>query len=439
MMANQTINGMNGVTAGNGHRDRALAGAVGPKRWDVQASEMAKRTFNPIRAIVDSMHIEPNPHKAMISLSIGDPTVFRNLPTDNVVRTAVKEAIDSGNYDGYAPSIGYQQAREAIADYYTCAEAPLEARDVILGSGCSQAIEMAITVLANPGDNILVPRPGFSLYKTLATSHGIHVKHYELLPDQCWEIDLEHMESLVDARTACVVVNNPSNPCGSVFNREHILDILAVAEKNRVPILADEIYGDMVFPGHQYHAMAPLTSEVPILACGGLAKRWLVPGWRMGWVFIHDRHQIFGPNIRDGLLRLSQKILGPSTVIQGAMKRILNHTPSDFYQRTVEFIRDNAEYCYNTLTAVPGLKPVMPCGAMYMMVGIQMDKFPECKDDVQFTQRLVTDQSVFCLPAKCFEYPNYFRVVLTVPREMLEEACMRIQDFCAKNYIGTQP
>ncbi|XP_075925718.1 tyrosine aminotransferase isoform X2 [Petromyzon marinus] len=388
MMANQTINGMNGVTAGNGHRERALAGAVGPKRWNVQASEMAKRTFNPIRAIVDSMHIEPNPHKAMISLSIGDPTVFRNLPTDNEVRTAVKEAIDSGNYDGYAPSIGYQQAREAIADYYTCAEAPLEARDIVLSSGCSQAIEMAITVLANPGDNILVPRPGFSLYQTLATSHGVHVKHYDLLPDQCWEIDLEHMESLVDARTACVVVNNPSNPCGSVFNREHILDILAVAEKNRVPILADEIYGDM---------------------------------------------------IRDGLLRLSQKILGPSTVIQGALKRILNHTPSDFYQRTVEFIKDNAEYCYNTLTTVPGLKPFMPCGAMYMMVGIQMDKFPEYKDDVQFTQRLISDQSVFCLPAKCFEYPNYFRVVLTVPREMLEEACMRIQDFCAQNYIGTQP
>uniref|UniRef100_S4RJM6 Tyrosine aminotransferase n=1 Tax=Petromyzon marinus TaxID=7757 RepID=S4RJM6_PETMA len=188
--------------------------------------------------------------------------------------------------------------------------------------------------------------------------------------------------------------------------------------------------------------MAPLTSEVPILACGGLAKRWLVPGWRMGWVFIHDRHQIFGQNtfrIRDGLLRLSQKILGPSTVIQGALKRILNHTPSDFYQRTVEFIKDNAEYCYNTLTTVPGLKPFMPCGAMYMMVGIQMDKFPEYKDDVQFTQRLISDQSVFCLPAKCFEYPNYFRVVLTVPREMLEEACMRIQDFCAQNYIGTQP
>ncbi|XP_072350698.1 tyrosine aminotransferase-like, partial [Scyliorhinus torazame] len=74
-------------------------------KWNVRSSEMSKRTFNPIRAIVDNMRIEPNPDKAMISLSIGDPTVFGNLPTDNKVLQAMKNAVDSGKFNGYASSI----------------------------------------------------------------------------------------------------------------------------------------------------------------------------------------------------------------------------------------------------------------------------------------------------------------------------------------------
>lgn len=268
--------------------------------WSVKPSDMSNKTFNPIRTIVEGMKVKPNPNKTMISLSIGDPTVFGNLPTDPEVTQAMKEALDSGKYNGYAPSIGYLSSREEVASYYNCPEAPLEAKDVILTSGCSQAIELCIAVLANPGQNILVPRPGFSLYKTLAESMGIEVKLYNLLPEKSWKIDLKQLESLIDEKTACVIVNNPSNPCGSVFSKSHLQKILAVAARQYVPILADEIYGDMVFSDSKFEPLATLSTNVPILSCGGLAKRWLVPGWRLGWILIHDRRDIFGNEIRDG-------------------------------------------------------------------------------------------------------------------------------------------
>ncbi|XP_009685270.1 tyrosine aminotransferase isoform X1 [Struthio camelus] len=429
-------------------------------RWAVRASEMSKKTFNPVRAIVDSMKVEPNPRKAMISLSLGDPTVFGNLPTNDEVTQAVKEILDSGRYNGYAPSVGYQSCREAVAAYYNCPEAPLEAQDVILTSGCSQAIELALAVLANPGQNILVPRPGFSLYKTLALSMGIEVKFYNLLPEKSWEIDLKHLESLVDEKTACLVINNPSNPCGSVFSKSHLQKILAVASRHCVPILADEIYGDMVFADCKYEPIATLSTNVPILSCGGLAKRWLVPGWRMGWILIHDRRDIFGNEIRDGLLRLSQRILGPCTIIQGALEHILHRTPPEFYHNTLSILKvqgrspirhqksptnpilagdmSNADLCYAALSAIPGLQPVRPAGAMYLMVEIEMEHFPEFENDVEFTERLISEQSVFCLPATCFEYPNFFRVVITVPEEMILEACSRIQEFCEMHYQGAE-
>ncbi|KAM6937357.1 tyrosine aminotransferase [Xenentodon cancila] len=404
------------------------------QRWEVNPSEMANKTLNPIRLIVDGMKLTPNPDKPMIALSIGDPTVFGNMPTDAAVLQALKDAIDSQKYNGYAPSVGYLKSRQAVANFYSCPEAPLEAEDVILTSGCSQAIDLAISVLCNPGDNILVPCPGFSLYKTLAVSMGIDVKLYNLLPEKAWETDLQHMESLIDERTSCLIVTNPSNPCGSVFSKEHMEKILKVASKHCVPILADEIYSDMIFPGCSCPSMASLSSDVPILSCGGLAKRWLVPGWRMGWIFIHDRNDIFGSKIRQGLVKLSQRILGPCTIIQGALESILNNTPQSFFSNTISFLKSNSEICFNELSTISGLNPVMPSGAMYLMVGIEMDHFPDFKDDVDFTQRLVTDQSVFCLPASAFEYPNFFRIVVTVPEELMVEACARIREFCQCYY-----
>ena len=138
---------------------------------------------------------------------------------------------------------------------------------MIFASGCSGALDLCISVLANPGQNILIPRPGFSLYKTLAESMSIHVKHYNLLviilthslrlpgkysfchgfqPEKNWEVDTEHLQSLIDEDTAAIVVNNPSNPCGSVYTAQHIRDVLEVAENYKIPIIADEIYADFV-------------------------------------------------------------------------------------------------------------------------------------------------------------------------------------------------
>ena len=143
----------------------------------------------------------------------------------------------------------------------------------MLTNGCSQALDLCITVLANPGQNILIPRPGFSIYKTLSGTLGINVKYYDLIvnllfiylfiliflnifylkfyfhlkkEDENWQIDLNKMESLIDSQTVGIIVNNPSNPCGSNYSRQHLCDIIRLAEKYKLTIIADEVYGDMV-------------------------------------------------------------------------------------------------------------------------------------------------------------------------------------------------
>ena len=140
----------------------------------------------------------------------------------------------------------------------------------------------------------LVPRPGFPLYQVIAESHGASVVHYDLLPEKSWECDLDHMESILSSHSKehtddnnnnskvvrGILVNNPSNPTGAVYSEKYLLQIINLAEKYRVPIIADEIYGDMTFgcsTKKSFHPMAHTAAmagySVPIITASGLGKQ----------------------------------------------------------------------------------------------------------------------------------------------------------------------
>ncbi|KAI9277073.1 tyrosine aminotransferase [Phascolomyces articulosus] len=401
--------------------------------WNVRSSDVAKRAHNPIRQIVDKLKVDPQAQKSFISLSVGDPTVFGNFNVDQTANDAIYKQLNTFKHNGYGPAHGTVQARDAIARKFTTPEASLTADDVILTNGCSGALEICINVLCNPGQNILLPRPGFSLYRSLADVKQVEGRYYNLLPEKNWQADLEQMESLIDDNTAAILVNNPSNPCGSVYPKEHLEAILAVAAKHHVPVIADEIYCDLVFEGNTFYPMASLTQDVPILSVGGLAKKWLVPGWRIGWILVQDRHDVFNKEVREGLLNLSQVILGPNSVVQGALDDILHNTPQAFYDETIKQLEHNTKLSLEAVSKIDGLKPVTPQGAMYMMVGIDIEKFKDIESDVDFSSKLVAEENVLCLPGQCFDYPNFIRIVITPPAGSLTEAYERMAQFCARH------
>jgi tyrosine aminotransferase len=185
-------------------------------------------------------------------------------------------------------------------------------------------------------------------------------------PERNWEVDLEHLESLIDEDTSAILVNNPSNPCGSNFTEAHLKDILAIAERNYLPVISDEIYGGMNWTSHPFTPLYSLPSSVPIVTVAGLAKRWLVPGWRVGWVVLHERGGLF-KELRRGISNLSQTQLHPNTVFQQALPEILN-TPKEFFDGVVEVLKTNARLISEKLEKAPGLKVIEPQGAMYTMV-----------------------------------------------------------------------
>ncbi|KAJ8729335.1 hypothetical protein PYW08_000916 [Mythimna loreyi] len=401
----------------------------GRKEWDVRASTLARNTFNPIRDIIETLRIKPNPNKSYIPLSVGDPTAFGNLqPSENVI-DAICDTAKLNESRNYGPTVGHWDARQAVAEY-SAHQGSVTADDVILCSGCSHAIELALSVIAEAGQNVLIPRPGYLIHKTLGEGLGIIIKYYDLLPDMKWQVNLASLESQIDEKTAAIIVNNPSNPCGSVYTKEHLKDIIDVASRYRVPIIADEIYEHFVFSDQEFTALSSLSKDVPVLTCSGVTKRFLVPGWRLGWVIIHDRQNIFSKEVRSGLLSMSTRILGPNTLLQKALPRILKETPQSFFDDTMRFIESQAKIAYTELLKAPGLRPIMPQGSMYMMIEIKTTMFPEFDNELEFISLLCNEQSVLCIPGKCFNYPNFMRIVLTVPEDILREACQRIARFC---------
>jgi tyrosine aminotransferase len=401
--------------------------------WNaVEKSDVAKKTTNPIRNVVDRLKIPPNPEKTVISLGLGDPTAFGNLQVPVQAVKAVQKTLLSHQSNGYPPAVGYEKTRAAIARRYTRPEAPLEANDVVVTSGCSGALEMVFSALAHSGQTILLPQPGFSLYKTLCDNKGIKVKYYRLIPERNWEVDLEHVEGLLDDSVKGWLINNPSNPCGSVYSRQHLIKCKELAAKHRLMIVADEIYEDMVFSPNEFHPMAILEPHIPLLTCGGLAKRFLVPGWRVGWILIHDQIRALN-QIRGALVDLAGIILGANSIMQAAIPDIFDHVPESFHLEVNQYVGRNADIVYECLAGTPGLSLLRPQGALYMMVGWQVDRFG-FDDDIQICERLISEESVLCLPGTIFGMKNYIRIVYCAPPEMIEEATGRIKAFCARHY-----
>lgn len=410
------------------------------RQWNVKASPAAARSNNLIRSVVSGLGgTSTTSSKPLINLGLGDPTAYGlNDPSPEAV-AAVRDCVIGGKANGYLPGQGVKEALDAVAEYHTRWDGvQYEGKDVTLCHGATHALDLAFNVLISPGQNVIFPRPGFPSYQTLLGTLNCEIRYYDCLVERGWECDLEEMERQIDENTAFILVNNPSNPMGINFPASHLRKIISIASNHRVPIIADEIYGHMVWgegERGEFVPMAGLNDGVPIITVGGLSKRFLVPGWRTGWLIMSDP-QNHAQSIREGLHIFANRILGPNTLIQKALPGILKGTDGDWFKGVLKKLEMNANTCYKTLSQVPGLYCTKPNAAMYLLLGIDMDRFPAFKDDVEFAKALVIEQNIFLIPGSAFLAPCHVRLVTASPPDVMRDACERIRDFCGKHHVA---
>ncbi len=137
--------------------------------------------------------------------------------------------------------------------------------------------------------------------------------------------------------------------------------------------------------------------------------------------------------VRIGLTKLSQVILGANSLIQSVLDEALLHTDASYFEKNVSTLQNNASILHDGLSKISALTPIKPSGAMYMMVRIDMSTFQDIEDDVDFAKKLVDEEYVVTLPGKVFRSPNYVRLVICPPADKLQEAVKRIASFCQRH------
>ncbi|GAA5860630.1 hypothetical protein JCM1840_000323 [Sporobolomyces johnsonii] len=426
------------------------------KPWKkVQVSRQVQRISNPIREIISGIDLSAPPEegvdKPLINLGLGDPSVFGNFPPAQQSLDAIDASLRSGRSFGYPASVGYPDAQEAIANYFDEGEGGnwrIKKDDVVLTHGASGALEMAISVLAEQGKNVLFPKPLFTAYETMAATCGVEFRYYNLHPGS-WEVDIPHLESLIDENTAFVMLNNPSNPCGSNWSEAHLRDIAEVMARHQVVVIADEVYAGLAwdvsgptppsasaprvegkFNRGVFTPYASICGSSPCLVVGAISKRWLAPGWRLGWIVVHDPLDVLS-DVRSGLGKWAFRIQGPNSTMQRALPAILANTPESFYVDTMDKLQKVGVELHARLSKIPGLKPLLPQGAMYLMCG-GLENF-EFENDKAFITALHEEERVFILPGACFRLDGYMRFVTTTPLNVLMDACDRIEAFCFRH------
>lgn len=381
-------------------------------------------------------HLDANDPRPVIPLAHGDPSAFPSFRTTTSAEDAICAALRSANFNCYSSTAGIPPARRAVAEYLS-KDLPykLSPDDVFMTAGCTQALEAIVSVLARPNANILLPKPGFPYYEARAAFSHLEFRHFDLIPEKNWEVDLAAVEALSDGNTVAMVIINPGNPCGNVYKYEHLKKVAETARKLGILVIADEVYHHLCFGNNSFVSMGVFGSIVPVVTLGSISKRWIVPGWRLGWLVTNDPNEILK---KQGVVESIEGFLNitadPVTFMQAALPQILENTPNEFFQKIISTLRASAEICYDRCKEIPCITcPTKPEGSMFVMVKVNLSLLEGIEDDLNFCTKLAEEESVIVLPGIAVGSKNWLRITFAIEPSSLDDGFKRIKAFCERH------
>jgi len=349
----------------------------------------------------------------VISLNIGNPGLF-GFRTPETMRLAMIENL--GQAEPYCHQKGIFPAREAIVmQQQDRGIHGVSAEEVFVGNGVSELIDLSLRALLNAGDEVLVPSPDYPLWSAAVSLNGGTPRYYHCDPQRAFQPDVAQIESLIGARTKAIVIINPNNPSGAVYGRETLEQLVALATKHNIVLLADEIYDQMVYDDAQFVPLATLVDDAVCLTFSGLSKVYRACGYRVGWCVFSgdlDRAEQFlhGMELL-AALRLCANVPGQwavQTALGGfqSIRKLVRPGGRLYVQRQAIIDR---------VSDSPFLSMQDPMGAMYAFVKLD-DRFKDQLDDRCFAQELLEDKHVLVAPGSSFNtpYTDHFRIT-TLP------------------------
>lgn len=356
-------------------------------------------------------------------LNIGDPNQFGFLTPPHLIE-AVEKAMRDG-HNGYAPSPGIAAAREAAAADFVSRGVNVSPDRVLITSGTSEGIELALTGIVDEGEEVLVPSPTYPLYTAVLAKIGARPAYYRTDHTREWMPDLDHIRSLINPKTRALVVINPNNPTGAIYPEKMRRDLIALAETHGLVILADEVYGDLAYDG-AVPPMAALDNDAPIISYSSLSKAYLAPGWRAGWMAVGATPRL------DPALAAIKKLADGRLCSPGPMQYAVTAALTGDRSHQVSFrreLRERAELTTARLNAIPGMSCVAPQGAFYAMPKVEL---PNGKTDADYVLGLLRSKGILCVYGSGFgtaPEDGFFRIVFLATPKQLNAIYDDVADF----------
>jgi len=363
-------------------------------------------------------------------LNIGDPIIFGFQTPPHMIE-AVERAMHDGD-NGYAPSVGILKAREAVAAECVQRGMPMHPDRVVVTSGTSEGIELALTALAGPGDEVLIPVPTYPLYTAVLAKIGARAVFYRTDERRGWQPDVDHIRRLISPATRALVVIDPNNPTGATYSAEARRALVDLSYQHNFPLLADEVYADLAFDG-PVPAIAALNPDAPVITFSSLSKAYLAPGWRAGWLAVAQTDRL--DDVLGGIKKLADGRLCSTGPMEHALAAALTGDRSH-QQMFRDALRERARVTFEQMNAIEGVTCVAPTAAFYAMPRVAL---PADKTDEDFVLGLLRATGVLCVYGSGFATApgdGYFRIVFLASPPELREIYQLIAHFTREYLAG---
>ncbi|MCL1984344.1 MAG: aminotransferase class I/II-fold pyridoxal phosphate-dependent enzyme [Methanomassiliicoccaceae archaeon] len=381
-----------------------------------------------IREIVVPANEMEKQGKRMIWLNIGDPNKW-DFETPEYFKAALREAVDKVD-NGYGDSQGSKELRQAIVDReYEKHDARISSDKVFVTSGVSEAANVLMATFIEPGDEVLVPGPGYPSYTQYIKFYGGTPVPYKQIEEENWQPDIDMIRERITERTKGIIVVNPNNPTGAVYPERSIREIGDIAAEYEIPMISDEVYDKITFDG-KYFSASRLPSDVSRIILNGFSKVNLMPGWRVGYGYYMDEKGMLN-DIFEGMMRQLRLRICSNVPCQWAAKASLQG-PQDYITEMNGKLKERATFIHKRFNEIPGISVEKAKGSMFMFPKVELTKW---KNDMEFVVDLLKTEGVVFVNGSgfCTEFgQSHFRTITLPPMPVLEEASDKLERFMRK-------
>ncbi len=381
---------------------------------------------SPIRKLVPFAEEAKKKGKKVIHLNIGQPDIKTPKNAIDAVKNADIEVLS------YARSEGSETYRDKLADYYKKNNIHVNANDIVVTTGGSEALLFTIGSITDAGDEIIIPEPFYANYNGFSKANGVVVKPVESSIENSFALpDIAEFEKLITPKTKAILICNPGNPTGYLYTKQEIEKLKELVLKHDIFLIADEVYREFVYDGLDHHSVMDLDGlEQHAILIDSVSKRYSMCGARIGCVVSKNKSFI------QTVIKFAQARLSPPTLALIASEAALD-TPQEYFDEVISEYQDRRNILISELNKIKDLKVSIPKGAFYLIAELPIN------DADHFAQWLlegfsVDNETVMVAPASGFYSTdgagkNQIRIAYVLKKEDLKRA-VAIIDKALKEY-----